>query len=291
MEPIFVFSGIAFFTYEYNNNYALTSGAAFNVAWLYNWLKYKFNTKIKPCYTSVYQCSPKEFFRIEYIKDGRPIRTIIFTEDEEEELQNLATQISNYNKRPNEYDFILYKINENYKSSDTNEKTLIRYDEIPNTFEYIKSNANFLSMEIKYNEISYAVNKDLGNFYVANNIICDKHFAKWYMKQRYNINITGEYQITYMNEEFEVNTIDHNDHILLTDSSYNINGTILDENDSVDDETSPTNEVIDENDQTEEDTSEQPTAETPEDDMVQINNEETTNVDSSGNYWYWGKMW
>tara|TARA_B100001540_G_scaffold266697_1_gene247878 strand:- start:63 stop:926 length:864 start_codon:yes stop_codon:yes gene_type:complete len=285
MEPIVVFSGIAFFTYEYNNNYAISSSAAFNIAWLYNWIKYKYNTKIKPCYTSVYQCNPKEYFRVEFIKDGQPIRTIIFTEEEEEELQNLATQITNYIKNPSEYDFILYKINENSRN-DSN-KMLLRYSTIPNTWKYTKSSANFLSLEIKYNGIGYNVSKDLGDFYIEHNTIFDAPFVKWYMKQRYNINIKDEYELTYMNEEFEVNTINQSQYITLTDSTYNIH-SIYDVDHTVDDDNDndDNNTTEDDNTNTTDVDNTATTENDIDDDVVEVQNTNDISTDNSGNSWW-----
>ena len=88
-----------------------------------------------------------------------------------------------------------------------------------NILDYKKN--YFLSGTIIYNNKNYDIG-NIKNLCFKNTYIFDLKYVKWYMKYFYNINVNSDYEITVIDNQINMKTINNNNKILIHSENYEI---------------------------------------------------------------------
>jgi hypothetical protein len=83
----------------------------------------------------------------------------------------------------------------------------------PSTFK-------FLDIKVLINKEKYTLNFDKDNFYIEGNILCDKVFLQWYLKEYFKVDLLDTYTCIIMDQHINVVTLDINDAIEVTSDDY-----------------------------------------------------------------------
>lgn len=84
------------------------------------------------------------------------------------------------------------------------------------------STVRFLDIMILLNQEKYTINFGSKNFYIAGNILFDKAFVQWYLKQFFNVVVVDTYVCIIMDQNINLLTLDATNYILLAADSYSI---------------------------------------------------------------------
>lgn len=202
----FSLAGGIFIIYDYNNNFKYTKNIAYNTLWVYNYGKIQFEEHLKPklnCFDS----NVNYDFTLNIVKNGKYIDTYFFHEKDSNKV------IERLKKSTTEYDFILLNNNK--------ENISVRFDNIPDSFVYNKSNVKFLACEIVINDKTYEINCD--NYYITGNKLFDMTFINMYMNNNYNLLVNeSNYKVKLINEDFTVIELDDTKHLILNENDYTI---------------------------------------------------------------------
>ena len=200
---------VVFLFIDKSNDYKYTKTFAFNVFWLLNYLKLNYDTNVEPCFKNL--CSKNIPHTVYFIKNGAPLHTLY--SDTSLNLNTFIEPIEKYNN----YEFILYKTLNCQETYD-----LIRYNETPETLSYTKSNVKFLASELTFKNTTFEIDKSLGDYFVKDNIIFDNSFMTWYMRQKYNVDLSSEYTVNVINSDFDVINLSSKQYIKLNKDSYDV---------------------------------------------------------------------
>jgi hypothetical protein len=124
------------------------------------------------------------------------------------------------------YDLVLYKelLSEKYTDRYVNYKyhiiRLTKESDLANLPQ--PSTVRFLDILILVNQDKYTINFGSSNFYIVGNILFDKAFVQWYLKQFFNVNMVESYTCIIMDQNVNLITLDATNYILLAADSYSI---------------------------------------------------------------------
>lgn len=136
------------------------------------------------------------------VKNGKEIK----------QFRNLK-ELQDASKVPN-YDFILHTY---YGEDNENENYTVRHNEIPEGAYYQKSTCSFLAIELKYEGKTYQIDlKTPFNFIVKDNELLDFPFLKWYIRKCYNVDISQNYVVEFVDSFIASETITSDYNIKLT---------------------------------------------------------------------------
>jgi hypothetical protein len=101
------------------------------------------------------------------------------------------------------------------------------FNSFPNSLEYTVSDVKFMSIELDYNNDVYQIclKNDYYNYYIVNNCL-NQNFIKYYLKNELKINekIEGniEYNLTIIDHNVNIVSINHDQYIVFTKDNYEI---------------------------------------------------------------------
>ena len=83
-----------------------------------------------------------------------------------------------------------------------------------------QSNFSFLDIHILNNGEKYNIDFGNNNFYVEGNILFDKPFLQWYLKQYHHVELAEDYTCNIMDDNIAFITLDSNSHIYIQKHNY-----------------------------------------------------------------------
>ena len=102
---------------------------------------------------------------------------------------------------------------------------VVTFDKMPDSFDYQKSNVNFIMMELKVNNLTYVIDlkNNKFNYYIVNNSF-NTAFYKYYLKNVLNIEIDTnfDYNVNILDNNANMINLTPNQHIVLQENDYSI---------------------------------------------------------------------
>jgi len=148
---------------------------------------------------------------VSFIKDGKTINKIAY----------MYVNDSN-----TESDMILYEWTMPEESK--YEHAVMRFNsksEVSDNFKM--SNVSFLATELLIknsdkSEDKYSIDFKKDNYYIVNNVLFDRIFVTYWCKQKLNIDLKGDYEITFLDNDMAHNTIKSNQYIIINSDDYDV---------------------------------------------------------------------
>lgn len=146
-----------------------------------------------------------------FIKDGKTVNKIAY----------MYVNDSN-----TESDMILYEWTMPEESK--YENAILRFNsksEVSDNFKMSK--VSFLATELLIknsdnSEDKYSIDFKKDNYYIVNNILFDRIFVTYWCKQKLNIDLKGDYEITFLDNDMAHNTIKSNQYIIINSDDYDV---------------------------------------------------------------------
>lgn len=82
------------------------------------------------------------------------------------------------------------------------------------------STLRFLDIKVLMNQEKYTLNFDKENFYIEGNILCDKIFLQWYLKEYFKVALLDTYKCIIMDQNIDLITLDINNAVEVTSDDY-----------------------------------------------------------------------
>jgi len=84
------------------------------------------------------------------------------------------------------------------------------------------SAVKFLDITIFTNGKKYSIDFGINNFYVEGNVLCDKAFLKWYLKEFFQAELDDIYACTIMDANINFITLYENSHIVIKKEDFDV---------------------------------------------------------------------
>jgi len=172
---------------------------------------------VKDCYDSTIPpfinsfSSIESLFNIKFISNGEEVECLDF--NDKDELENCVIP---------DCQFILF-----FDNTNKDKKIMRRYvmDE-DDWAEGDETRTYFLAIEVVYKGVVYEIDTSLGNYYIVGNKLFDYDFIQWYMIAKYNTEITSDYNLKLIDNDFNVITLSSKQGIVINKCDYTVIGEI-----------------------------------------------------------------
>lgn len=177
----------------------------FDIAWKYCEIQTIITDTYKTTIVPKFHNYTNNYFldEIYCIKDKEITKKIKKYEEIKENLENELE----------ENDFIIRIV---YDLQDKNYAKVILNNEVNDNFN--KSSVNFIVLELEYNKEKYEIDlRNPLNYLIEGNVL-ECNFFRWYMKDKYNIDIVEEFVLRYMKGDCVLNELSSPFYIKFTDT-------------------------------------------------------------------------